>query len=130
MANGTHLALEKVAYVPDLTKNLLSVPSMTRKGVEVRFNKDSCVVVKEGKHYTIGQCIGGKLYCVGVPNPVPDTACFMSGGSVSKNIWHHRLGHLNMKDVEKLNKLKMVSGMNVRYIYLTSFTWVATGTPF
>ena len=111
---GQCLALEKVALVPDLTKNLLSVPSMTQKGVEVRFNDKSCVVVKEGKHYPIGHCVGGKLYCVGVPASIPDTACFTSGDSTSKDVWHHRFGHLNMKDVDKLIKSQMmVVGMNV-----------------
>ena len=41
--NGQFLALQKVAYVPRLTKNLLSVSMMTDNGAEVRFDKEKCV---------------------------------------------------------------------------------------
>ena len=72
---GTNLALHKVAYVPELTKNLLSVPAMTQMKAKVMFDEEKCIVMKEDKdkimrEYVIGKCIGGKLYCVGVPPPL------------------------------------------------------------
>ena len=86
--NETFLALQSVAFVPDLTKNLLSVPAMTEKGAEVRFTKDSCIVVKEEKKYVIGHCVGGKLYCVGEPPFKHESACYSSESCSSRNVWH------------------------------------------
>ena len=112
--NCTYLALQSVAYVPELTKNLLSVPAMANMGAEVRFNKDKCVVVKGGKKYSIGHLVGGKLYCVGDSRHTNDTACYTSVNKCSsKDIWHQRFGHLNSKDVDKLSKCSMVIGMKV-----------------
>ena len=36
------LDLRKVLFVPNLTKNLLSVPAMALMGAEIRFDKDKC----------------------------------------------------------------------------------------
>ena len=110
--SGKFLALKKVAYVPELTKNLLSVPAMPQMEAEVRFDKDKCVVVKGGEHHTIGHSVGGKLYCVSVPPP--DSANFTSViPAMSKDIWHCRFGHLNGTDVDKLVKSNMVVGMKM-----------------
>ena len=43
------LVLNKVLYVPDITKNLLSVSAMTQMGAEVLFNDGKCYVTKNGK---------------------------------------------------------------------------------
>ena len=113
--DGQHLALEKVAYVPQLTKNLLSVATMTENGAEVRFDGEKCIVVKNDKHYNIGHK-KGKLYCVGLPE-MTDSACFTSdtkSKNVSKEVWHCRFGHLNDNDVDRLVKSSMVDGMSYR----------------
>ena len=68
-ANGTCLALKQVLWVPKLSKNLLSVPTMTKSGSQVIFDKDKCCVVnKEGRSLTIGHCINEKLYKVTSPS--------------------------------------------------------------
>ena len=113
--NGTFLALQSVAFVPELTKNLLSVPAMTKMDAEVRFTKDSCIVVKGEKEYIIGHSVGGKLYCVGDP-PLNsnDSANYSSYENCSsRNTWHQRFGHLNLKDVDQLSKSNMVLGMKL-----------------
>ena len=46
--NDVVLNLHKVLFVPKLTKNLLSVPAMALMGAEIRFDKDKCLVLKEG----------------------------------------------------------------------------------
>ena len=95
--NDLHLALQTAAYVPDLTKNLLSVPAMTRTGAEVRFTNEKCIVEKGGKQYTIGHLVGGKLYRVGVSQLRNDSAYYTSENNSSKDVRHHRFGHLNKR---------------------------------
>ena len=109
--NDLHLALQQVAYVPDLTKNLLSVATMTQMGAEVRFTREKCIVEKGGKQFTIGHSVGGKLYRVGASQFNKDSAYYTSEHNSSKDIWHQRFGHLNKRDVDKLLKSSMVVGM-------------------
>ena len=115
--NGKHIALENVAYVPGLAKNLLSVSTITRKNnAEVRFDKYKCVVVKDNHQHVIGHCVNGRLYQVGVPD-TDDAAYFTTSGmrasAVAKQTWHFRLGHLNIQNVDKLMNKNMVSGMKM-----------------
>ena len=58
------LDLHKVLFVPKLTKNLLSVPAMALMGAEIRFDKDKCLVHKDGKEFVIGCLLHDKLYSV------------------------------------------------------------------
>ena len=49
------LELHKVLFVPGLKTNLLqlSVPAMALMGAEIRFNRDECVVLKDGKSLSL-----------------------------------------------------------------------------
>jgi hypothetical protein len=58
----TKMKLDNVLHVPELKKNLLSVPAMTAKGAVVHFDNERCVVTKNDKDYTIGHKVGDKLY--------------------------------------------------------------------
>ena len=88
--NGVYLRLESVAYVPQLSKNLLSVAAMAKKGAEICFDSEKCVVRKDEKSYTIGHCVNGKLYRVGIPDSAYFTSSGFSAGAVSKEVWHLR----------------------------------------
>ena len=115
--DGKHIALENVAYVPGLAKNLLSVSMIIQKNnAEIRFDKEKCVVVKNNEKHTIGHCINGRLYRVGVPCTT-ETAFFTTTGmradAVAKQTWHFRLGHLSSQNVEKLANKDMVIGMKI-----------------
>ena len=62
--NDVVLDVHKVLFVPKLTKNLLSVPAMALMGAEIRFDKDKCLVLKDGKEFVIGCLLHDKLYSV------------------------------------------------------------------
>ena len=49
------LILNNVLYVPEITKNLLSLSAMTQMGAGVLFNDDKCYVTKDGKTIYLGQ---------------------------------------------------------------------------
>ena len=102
------MTLSNVHFVPKLTKNLLSVGTMTTKGAEVLFDNDKCIVHKDGRSITIGHAVGKKLYLL---NNVRDQATFVNNAVPSSELWHYRLGHLNMAYVEQLIKGDLVSGM-------------------
>ena len=101
------LKLQKVLYIPKLTKNLVSVAAMTLNGAEVYFDKERCIVLKNDKYITIGHSVNGKLYKV---NTQHEYATY-SSTALSCELWHYRLGHLNQGYVDKLAKGNLASGM-------------------
>ena len=119
------LDLHEVLFVPKLTKNLLSVPAMALMGAEIRFDKDKCLVLKDGKEFVIGCLLHDKLYSV---NTIEYAQVSTADSTASPAVWHRRLGHLNYTYMNQLIKKEMVDGMkyvqapkprrNVRHVYL------------
>ena len=103
------LDLLKVLFVPKLTKNLLSVPVMALMGAEIRFDKDKCLILKDGKEFVIGCLLHDKLYSV---NTKEYAQVSIADSTASPAVWHFRLGHLNYTYMNQLMKKEMVNGMN------------------
>ena len=101
------LDLHKVLYVPNLTKNLLSVPAMALMGAEVKFDSGSCIIAKDGKEFIIGSLLDKKLYEVNIAEHAN-----VAHNNKSCRMWHCRLGHLNYDYINELVKKEMVKGMD------------------
>ena len=107
--NDVVLDVHKVLFVPKLTKNLLSVPAMALMGAEIRFDKDKCLVLKDGKEFVIGCLLHDKLYS---DNTIEYAQVSTANRTASPEVWHRRLGHLNYTYMNQLMKKEMVDGMN------------------
>ena len=103
------LDLHKVLFVPKLTKNLLSVPAMALMEAEIRFDKDKCLVLKDGKEFVIGCLLHDKLYSV---NTIEYAQVLTADSTASPAVWHCRLGHPNYTYMNQLMEKEMVDGMN------------------
>ena len=79
------LDLLKVLFVPKLTKNLLSVPAMALMGAEIRFDKDKCLILKDGKEFVIGCLLHDKLYSV---NTKEYAQVSIADSTASPAVWH------------------------------------------
>ena len=122
-----HLALDRVLYVPDLAKNLLSVRYMTQnKGAIVSFDASKCTVSKGDTSFVIGSCLGGNLYRVNqvksdeTINRNEANMAAHECKNPSADVWHQRFGHLNHKYIEKLMKNNLVNGMDSCQTHETS----------
>ena len=106
-----NVTLKDVFYVPKIQHKLLSLPSITEKGVEVQFKGQSCKILINDKVYSIGHK-HGKLYKL---NSEPDhSCCFGSTGAIDDNVlWHHRYGHLGYDNLKLLCSKSMVNGMTL-----------------
>ena len=78
-------------FVPELTKNLLSVSSIAKNGGIVKFDEQRCIVSKEGKNITIGNIVDGKSYRVNTP----EFANVANSRTPYLGVWHCRFEHLN-----------------------------------
>ena len=103
------LDLHQVLFVQKLTKNLLSVPAMALMGAEINFDKDKCLVRKNGQESVIGSLLGDKLYIV---NSTDYAQVSTANSAASLAVWHRRLGHLNYTYMNQLMKKVMVDGLN------------------
>ena len=106
----THLTLYKVLYVPDLSKNLVSVTAMTKTGAEVYFDDKNCTVHKDDKQFIIGHAYHGKLYRMNTNREYAS----MTAVAVNPELWHQRLGHLNKNYMDQLSKGNLATGIKYK----------------
>lgn len=96
--------VQEVLEVPDLAANLLSVSKICSKGFTVKFTASGCTVLDEnGQVFASGTAEGG-LYRL---NRQVQNA-FLSS---ELEVWHRRLGHLNVQSLKQLKQ--MVTGFEL-----------------
>ena len=99
--------LSDCLYVPDQSRNLLSVSALGQKGPKVVFD-DTCELRCSDKvSFPFVQRNG--LYVTKAFSIC--SSSFSSAGKVDLDLWHCRLGHNNKRDVQKLSK--SVQGMKL-----------------
>ena len=106
--------MENVLLVNDLKCNLMSIRSLTKKGYTIVFDGDFAYASINGKQKFIGR-VNGNLYEVvfHVDNNVFAGFTGESNlNSISQNLWHFRLGHLNKNDMRKLMNGQMANGID------------------
>ena len=107
-SHAVALTLNKVLYVPNLSKNLLSVPAMTQMGADVLFDEGKCIISKNERKFTIGHLLDSKLYIVNRDGE----AHIASTTSQSLEQWYCRFVHFNYSYIDRLIKGKLVEGMS------------------
>ena len=60
--NDHVLLLNKVLYVPNAYKNIISISSMTRKGYKFLFERDVCTIYFDNKIVGMGYVLHGLYY--------------------------------------------------------------------
>lgn len=101
------ITLNKVSYVPDLAKNLLSVNKITSRGDTAVFTKEAVHIVKgkvifDEKDVTMsGVKNEDGLFIIDLDPKEKEEHAMVS--EIMK--WHCKCGHLNFKDMQKLPNL-------------------------
>jgi len=122
-----------IYYVPNLDGNLLSISYLAEFNLEVTFGRNSCRILdgnqvvgkgyKQNSLYLLAAtpCLEDQTaYVVNGPssslNPELPLTAFASQKTSSEadiDVWHHRLGHVNVQSILKLLKRGMVNGMAI-----------------
>lgn len=111
------IILKNVMYVPNLSKNLLSVRVMTRNRGHVTFHQGGATIKKV--HFSLPAVLEGTLYVVTTSTDSQGDLKAGSGTSdkssahddpsalaaSSSSLWHQRLGHRNGEDMRKLGNM-------------------------
>ncbi len=107
--------LADVLHVPKIKKNLVSIGQMVEQGLQVRFKLDGCFVedlknkcrlVAKGKRQ-------GRMFMLDVEIPEVKVSMFANGYGVVADIdiWHKRIGHVNMQRLKLMQIKEIVTGL-------------------
>lgn len=109
---GGNFTIKDVLFVDKLKCNLLSIRKLIGKNYSVNFDGD-IARISNGNNDTmfIGK-LNGKLYEVHFSINKSSFAGITSGEK-NFNLWHFRLGHLNLNDMKRMISNGMVNGLQL-----------------
>ena len=108
------MTLNRVSYVPELRKNLVSIPVLTKNGFKCVFVSDKVEASKNDMYVGKGYLSDGlfKLNVIAVDMNKDFASSYLLE---SKCLWHERLGHVNNKTLRKL--INLIFYQNLSAIY-------------
>ena len=100
--------LKDVLYIKGLKTNLLSITQICDEDFLVQFSKKRCIIINEERIQVLE---GNKTpdNCYGLV-PTAPISC-RSARVDMLELWHHRFGHANFKQVAKVSNLEVVEGL-------------------
>nr|GFA82084.1 ribonuclease H-like domain-containing protein [Tanacetum cinerariifolium] len=114
------LDFDDVYFVKELKFNLFSVSQMCDKKNSVLFTDTKCLVLSsdfklpDASQVLLSVPRENNMYNVNLKNIVPsgDLTCLFAKETLDEsNLWHKRLGHVNLKTINKLVKGNLVRGL-------------------
>lgn len=99
-------------YVPEISKNLFSIGSVTDKGIEAKIVKDELVLYLNGQARAIGKRISNKLYAMDWIVKMSAESNYANTKGQSLEVWHERFGHTSYQTIKELAQSKSVTGFN------------------
>ena len=103
------LTTENVEHVDNLTYNLLSIGQICDNKCRVTFTEEDSEIVKNGKIIGRGIRKGG-IYVMKLGNKPEDRICLTTLDENS-TLWHRRLGHANMQQIQSLVSKELVRNL-------------------
>lgn len=99
--------INDVLHIPDLSINLLSISQIVKRGHKVVFENTGCKVFNCDNEVIVTGRHENNLFILDVNK----SHCLVSTTKNDCELWHRRLGHLNMQDLTKL-KHGSANGVN------------------
>ena len=97
--------------MPNPRKNLFSFGKCTKKGFDVKFDKERVTVMQENEIAAIGAKQSNEIYRMlfRVIKPSENTEVNIS--SINLNLWHERLGHVGARALCGVVRSGLVDGV-------------------
>ncbi|RMX68181.1 hypothetical protein DD238_008183 [Peronospora effusa] len=104
--DGKRIRMLDVLHIPGLDRRLLSVGKLAERGLNVEFERTSCIIWNKKQATASGKKVG-KAYILECQQ---ETAQYVEYLDVDSNydIWHARMGHLNKDALEKTQRVTTV----------------------
>ncbi|CAM8887225.1 unnamed protein product [Rhodiola kirilowii] len=103
--------LKEVFLVKGLQANLISISQLCDGEHHVQFTQDECVVLnKNNEPVLTGRRSSNNCYLLNLGKPNAETTCFLSKTD-EMNLWHQRMGHVNLRTLQKIASDGLVCGI-------------------
>lgn len=106
--------IEGVLYVPQLRKNLFSVGMCTKKGYEVKFNRDTVMITRDNLEIGIGVKQSNSIYRMLFRVINSGEECEANVSAVDLKMWHERLGHVGTRALCDMVRGGLVEGVKLK----------------
>ena len=105
--------LVNVLYVPELATNLISVKQVVGRGCEVNFTSNGCTITSPTGEVLGTAQLDGKLYKLQTSPtpPIVGAVATLRSPALEAQLWHERLGHMGMQNLQHLASTLMVDGL-------------------
>ena len=106
LPSGFCLYLDNCFYVPALTKNIIYVSCLNKKGFHLKFCDSSCHIMLNDVFYAGGTLSNG-IYILDMSNPIlniNDNKRKKGDNLKSSYLWHCSLGHISERRMTELHK--------------------------
>lgn len=104
-------SLDDVLLVEGLTANLISISQLCDQGLHVSFTKSECIVTNdEGQELMKGERSKDNCY-MWIPEHTSQHTKSYTAREDQVELWHKKLGHLNLKSMKKIIKEEAIRGI-------------------
>jgi hypothetical protein len=109
LTSGKLITLTNVLHVPEMRRNLISGSLLMKAGLKLSFDSDRLVITHNGEFVGKGFCNGG-LFTLDVKLEIMNKNASTSSVYIAESIdlWHARLGHLNIASIKRLKQLNLI----------------------
>ena len=107
------LALNNVLYVPSLRRNLVSSGLLNKAGLKIVFEADKVIITKNGDFVGKGYLADG-LFVLNTIFAAPNISFSVIFAYIveSVNLWHDRIGHVNIASIRRLKTMHLINVVN------------------
>ncbi|CAM8990088.1 unnamed protein product [Rhodiola kirilowii] len=103
--------LKEVLLVKGLQANLISISQLCDGEHHVQFSQDECVVLNKNNETVLtGRRSSNNCYLLNLGKPNAEATCLLSR-SEEMNLWHQRMGHVNLRTLQKITSEGLVRGV-------------------
>ena len=112
--SGKIITLTNVLYVPEIRKNLVSGPMLSKKGFKLVFESDKFILTKGGMYVGKGYLAEGMFKLnVMVTNAINKINNAFVYFVDSFDLWHAILGHVNNRSIHRMVNLNLLPKFNI-----------------
>ena len=111
---GKTLALNNVLYVPSLSRNLVYGALLNKVGLKIVLEADKVVLTGNGE-YVGKRYLNESLFELSITFGITNGSFSSAFACIAKfvDVWHGRLGHVNIASIKRLKKLNLIPVVNV-----------------
>ena len=97
------LVINGTLLIPKLSRNLISVQHLNKIGINAECRNGECYIKKNNKTIITSK-LENKLYNIHFHE---NKESAYSTNEENIQLWHHRMGHLNMQDLTSITELNL-----------------------